>query len=169
MNVLFQSKRLLFRQFTGDDAGLIYELNSDPEVIRYVHEKPATPATAVQLIGNVILPQYMLGLGRWAVHLKYTAEFIGWCGLKYLAESDEVDLGFRFKKAFWGRGYATEAASTCIQYGFAHLNIRTIVARAHVDNAASLNVIEKCGMQFLGEEMVDGTPVKTYQLVNPSM
>jgi ribosomal-protein-alanine N-acetyltransferase len=168
MTILFQSKRLLFRKFTLADAGLLYELNSDPEVVRYVHEPPTTKENAEQIIKDIILPQYDLGLGRWAVFLKYTDEFIGWCGLKYIKEKDEIDLGYRFRKQYWGKGYATEAAQTCISYGFAHLDLNKIMAKAHVENLASLNVIEKCGMTFLKEDMEDGCPVKVYELSNQS-
>lgn len=166
MMILFQSKRLLFRQFTLDDAELIYDLNSDPEVVKYVHEPATTMENAPEVLRDIILPQYKSGLGRWAVFLKYTNEFIGWCGLKYLAESNEIDLGYRFKKKYWGNGYASEAASTCISYAFEHLEVQKIIARAHIDNLASLKVIEKCRMNFLREEVIDSCPVKTFELVN---
>jgi [ribosomal protein S5]-alanine N-acetyltransferase len=165
MNTLFQSERLLFRQFTPTDADLLYELNSDPEVVKYVHEPATTKENAGDIITNIILPQYENNMGRWAVHLKYTEEFIGWAGLKYIAEKDIIDLGYRFKKKSWGKGYATEAARTCISYGFAHLGLTRIIAQAHVENTASINVIEKCGMEFVKEDVVDGSPVKLYELV----
>jgi RimJ/RimL family protein N-acetyltransferase len=168
MKTLFQSERLLFREFTLDDAELLYELNSDPDVTKYVHEPPTTKENAPEILQNIILPQYKLKLGRWAVHIKYTEEFIGWAGLKYISDRDEIDLGYRFKKQYWGKGYATEAAKTCISYGFIHLNLERIVAQAHVENVASLKVIQKCGMKFLREDFVDGTPVKVYELLNQS-
>jgi [ribosomal protein S5]-alanine N-acetyltransferase len=168
MNALFQSERLLFRQFTFDDAELLYELNSDPEVVKYVHEPPTTKENAPEIIRNIILPQYELKLGRWAVHKKYSQEFIGWAGLKYISERDEIDLGYRFKKQYWDKGYATEAAGTCISYGFEHLGLERIIAKAHVENTASLNVIQKCGMKFLKEDIIDGSPVKVYELQNVS-
>lgn len=168
MRALFQSERLLFRQFTLKDAGLLVELNSDPEVLKYVHEPATTEENAPDILKNIILPQYELKLGRWAVHKKYTGEFIGWAGLKYISERDEIDLGYRFKKQYWEKGYATEAANTCISYGFVHLNLQRIIARAHVENIASLKVIEKCGMKFLKQDVIDGSPVKMYELVNQS-
>jgi [ribosomal protein S5]-alanine N-acetyltransferase len=165
MNTLFQSERLLFRQFTPADAELLYTLNNDPEVVKYVHEPATTKENAADIITNIILPQYEKRLGRWAVHLKFTEEFIGWAGLKYIAEKDIIDLGYRFKKKYWGKGYATEAARTCISYGFAHLGLTRIIAQAHVENTASINVIEKCLMEFVKEDIVDGSPVKVYELV----
>jgi RimJ/RimL family protein N-acetyltransferase len=55
-------------------------------------------------------------------------EFTGWCGLKYLSETNEVDLGYRFMKKFWGKGYATEAALACIEYGFSRLHLQKLLA-----------------------------------------
>jgi [ribosomal protein S5]-alanine N-acetyltransferase len=168
MKVLFQSERLLFREFTLNDAELLYELNSDAEVTKYVHEPPTTRESAREILKNIIMPQYERKLGRWAVHLKYTEEFIGWSGLKYLAEREEIDLGYRFKKQYWGNGYATEAAKTCISYAFEHLALHRVVAKAHIENLASLHVIEKCGMNFVKEDVIDGSPVKVYALENLS-
>jgi [ribosomal protein S5]-alanine N-acetyltransferase len=166
MKVLFQSERLLFREFTLNDAELLYELNSDPEVTKYVHEPPTTRENAPEILKNIILPQYERKLGRWAVHLKYSEEFIGWAGLKYIAERDEIDLGYRFKKQYWGNGYATEAASTCISYAFEHLGLQRVIAKVHIENLASLHVIENCGMTFVKEDVIDGSPVKLYELIN---
>ncbi|MEI9913064.1 MAG: GNAT family N-acetyltransferase [Bacteroidota bacterium] len=99
--------------------------------------------------------------------IKQDLEFIGWCGLKYRPEQNEVDLGYRFKQSSWGKGYATEAAFASIKYGFEKLNLSRIIGRAVPGNTGSLKVLEKCGMQFLREEVVDGHPAKTYELINP--
>jgi RimJ/RimL family protein N-acetyltransferase len=93
-------------------------------------------------------------------------EFIGWCGLKYRPELDEIDLGYRFMKSAWGKGYATEAAMASIKYGFEQLGMRKIVGRAMPGNLGSIKVLEKCGMKFIGEEIVDGHPALTYELTS---
>jgi ribosomal-protein-alanine N-acetyltransferase len=169
MNIIFETERLIFRDFTADDAQLILDLNNDPEVTRYVHELPVTDLEMALLnITERIIPQYTkYGYGRWAVFVKGSNEFIGWCGLKYRPERNEIDLGYRFKQAYWGKGYATEAASATLQYGFRSLRIPLITAMAHIENIASLKVIEKCGMLFQRFEEVDSCPVKTYHLHNP--
>ena len=121
------------------------------------------------MINEVIIPQYTLyNHGRWAVHLKDGLQFIGWCGLKYVAERNEVDLGYRFMKKFWGKGYATEAASASLKYGFDRLDIKQIIGRALPGNLASIKVLEKCGMQYLGDEYIDGLLHKTYLAINPA-
>ena len=107
--------------------------------------------------------------GRWAVHLKPTLEFLGWCGLKFRADLNEIDLGYRFKKESWGKGYATEAAYSSIRYGFEKIGLQRIVGRAEIDNIASLKVLEKCGMTYIGEEEIEGYPHKTYEIWRPSV
>jgi ribosomal-protein-alanine N-acetyltransferase len=168
MNVIIETDRLLLRLFTAEDAALLYELNLDPEVIRYTLDPIKDIDHARRILEQVILPQYVLyNYGRWAVHLKSGHEFIGWCGLKYVPERNEIDLGYRFIKPAWGRGYATEAAYACIKYGFEKLNLRLIIGRAMPDNLGSLKVLEKCGMRFIGEGVVDDHQAKTYEIINP--
>ncbi|HKB42977.1 MAG TPA: GNAT family N-acetyltransferase, partial [Chitinophagaceae bacterium] len=82
-------------------------------------------------------------------------------------ERNEIDLGYRFIKNAWGKGYATEAAYACIKYGFEKLNLQRIIGRAVQGNIASLNVLQKCGMVYIEEEVVDGHPAKTYEIINP--
>ena len=129
MNVVIETNRLLLRTFTIDDAQLIYDLNNDPDVIRYTYDPITDLEHASEVLEKTILPQYALyNHGRWAVHIKPdNLEFIGWCGLKYRPERNEIDLGYRFKKSAWGKGYATEAAYACLKYGFEKLNIGKII------------------------------------------
>ena len=105
MIIIIETHRLLLRQFTEDDASLLYELNLDPEVIKYTYDPIKDIEHARQVLEQVILPQYVLyNHGRWAVHLKQGLEFIGWCGLKFIPERKEIDLGYRFLKKEWGKG-----------------------------------------------------------------
>ena len=167
MHIILQTPRLLLRQFTLADAPLIQQLNSDPEVLKYLHEPLLeTEEQALQVLQNIILPQYKNNLGRWAIHLKSTNEFIGWCGLKLLPESDEIDLGYRLKQIAWGKGFAKEAAQHTLNHGFHQLHLEAITGRAHVDNIASLKILASIGMQFIKEETVDNCPVKTFMLSN---
>ena len=80
MQIILQTPRLTLRQFTEADAPLIYQLNSDPAVVQYVHEPTLqSEEMARDVIVNIILPQYKNKLGRWAIHTKHNNEFIGWC------------------------------------------------------------------------------------------
>lgn len=170
MNIVIETDRLLLRTFTESDASLIYDLNCDPHVTRYTHDPVKDVAHAKEILEKAILPQYALyNHGRWAVHLKPTREFLGWCGLKYRAELNEIDLGYRFKKEAWGKGFATEAAYASIKYGFEKIGLQRIVGRAEMGNIGSWKVLEKCGMTYIGNDEIDNYPVKTYEIYHPSV
>ncbi len=170
MDIVFETPRLLLRRFTAEDAPLILQLNSDPNIVKYVHERVLhTEEEARTIIVNIILPQYKKNLGRWAMYTKADNEFIGWCGLKHLPEKNEIDLGYRLNKKSWGKGYATEAATHTLEYGFNNLQIPLITGKAHAENIASLKILEKIGMEFLREEMEDECPLKVYTLANPNL
>jgi [ribosomal protein S5]-alanine N-acetyltransferase len=170
MNIVFETSRLLLRQFTSADASLVQQLNSNPNVLKYLDEPPLeTVEQALRILNTIILPQYKNNLGRWAIHVKTTDEFIGWCGLKYRPELDEIDLGYRLMQKHWGNGYAFEVAKHSLDYAFQQLHLKTIVGRAHIENTAPLKILEKLGMQFIREEIIDDCPVKTYHIYNPGL
>lgn len=169
MHIVFETPRLILRQFTEEDSPLILQLNSDPEIVKYVHEPVlTTEGQAKKIIVDIILPQYKNNLGRWAIYTKTNNEFIGWCGLKYRPELNEIDLGYRLKKDAWRKGFATEAAKHTLDHGFNKLHLKLITGRAHIENIASIKVLEKIGMQFGREEIVDDCQVRTYTASNPS-
>jgi ribosomal-protein-alanine N-acetyltransferase len=168
MHIVFQTPRLILRRFTEADAPLILALNSDPEIVKYVHEPTLkTEEHAKKILLDIILPQYKNNLGRWAIHIKDNMDFIGWCGLKYRPELDEIDLGYRLMQKAWGKGFATESAQYTLDHGFNTLDLKLITGRAHIENIASIKVLEKIGMAFISEGIVDDCPVRTYTKSNP--
>lgn len=168
MHIILQTPRLILRQFTQADAPLVLSLNSDPEVLKYLHEPILeTAEQAEKILQDIILPQYKNNLGRWAIHTKGDMEFIGWCGLKYRPELDEIDLGYRLMQKAWGKGFATEAAQQTLNHGLHNLQLKLITGRAHIENLASIKVLEKIGMNYIGEGIVDDCPVRTYTKANP--
>lgn len=169
MNIIIQTERLYLRQFTEADAPLVRMLNAAKGVLQYIPEPiPQTDEEARKVIVDIILPQYANNIGRWAVHLKSNDEFIGWCGLKWLKERDEIDLGYRFKPSTWNNGYATESAKAVLEYGLNKLKLPKIIAHAHIDNTGSQKVLEKIGMQYAGEGIEDGIKLKGYFAINPN-
>jgi len=130
------------------DAQSLYKLNLDPDVIKYTGDvsfKNIEDAKAF-LADYDHYDKY--GCGRWAVIRKSDSAFLGWCGLKFTPELKEYDIGFRFHKKFWNMGYATEAASACIEWGFRNIETYEIVGRALSANKASYHVLEKIGLKF---------------------
>lgn len=89
---------------------------------------------------------------------------MGWCGLKYNSNTEETDVGFRFFEHYWNKGFATESARACIDYGFKKLNLNTVIGRAMQDNTASVKVLEKLGMKYLRDFDFDGHKGVIYKI-----
>ena len=150
---------------TEADAVHLYLLNSSANVMKYLGGEPilSSPDQAIEVLQSRILPQYALySVGRWAVLLRDGATFIGYCGLKYLPETVEYDLGYRFLEEYWGSGYATESARAVLEYGRRHLAGKRIVGKAFLENTSSIRVLEKIGMRFEGYEPSGGGTVAVY-------
>ena len=143
--VVLSTQRLILREFEERDAKCLYHLNLPPQVQLFTGDAPfKSIAKARHFITNYT--HYAdHGFGRWACELKATGDAIGWCGLK-LNEENQIDLGFRFLPEEWGKGYATEAAKACLNYGKIELGFTEIIGRVAPENKASIRVLEKCGM-----------------------
>lgn len=148
MPIIIETERLILKQFCEDDAKYLFELNNDPDVTKYTGDVAYTSLDEVYefLKGYDQYEKY--GQGRLNVFNKQTGEYIGWCGLKFLEDSDQVDLGYRLLKRHWGKGYATEASIACLDYGFNTLNLQKIVGTAMKENIASINVFKKLGLKY---------------------
>jgi ribosomal-protein-alanine N-acetyltransferase len=107
------------------------------------------------------------GFGMWALLRKADGAFVGRCGLRYLEESPEVELGYTLAKPFWGQGFATEASRAVVCYAFEVLRLGRLVAIADPANAASVNVMKKVGMVFEGMGEFYGTTCVLYALTSP--
>jgi len=154
-----ETQRLFFRELITSDADAMFELDSNPEVHRYLGNSPVTSIEQVHAAIVNIREQYEKnGIGRWAAILKETGEFIGWAGLKLErnvnGREQFYDLGYRFIQKFWGKGYASEAAIAFVNYGFNVMKLEKINAYADADNAASRTVLEKAGLKFIEILMV---------------
>ena len=136
------------REFREEDAMGMYELNSDPDVIRYTGDGPFASVEAALDFIRKYDAYATTGYGRFTILLKGPMTYAGWCGLKYDKVSSETDLGFRLHKKFWGKGYATEASLKCIEFGFDELKLDKIIGRAMEENKASISVLKKAGMSF---------------------
>ena len=144
---LFESERLFYREFDIKDAESFYMLNKDEEVMKYTGDLPfKSVEDSLNLIKNYSAYRDT-GFGRWTVISKADNSIIGWCGLKRHAD-ESVDLGYRFHKGSWGKGYGYEAANRCIEYGFKKLELDEIIGRTANENKASVKILEKIGMKF---------------------
>jgi RimJ/RimL family protein N-acetyltransferase len=163
---VIETERLILRPFTLDDVEPSYQMNLDPEVSRYTHDGGVhTKEEILEMIRDHTMKDYEdHGYGRHAVEWKETGEFIGFSGLKYLPEYDEVDLGYRLRTDYWGRGIATESGKAALDWGFQTLDLKSIIAIALKENKASFRVMEKLGMHFDKEMEVDALTAIQYRI-----
>jgi len=167
MNYILETNRLILRELNSNDAKSFYDLNSNPNVIKYTGNVAfKNEEEATEFLVNY--PDYKLnGYGRWAVILKSTNTFIGWCGLKFDSIENETDIGFRFFEEEWGNGYATESAIACLQYGFEKLKLKRIIGRAMKANIGSIKVLEKIGLEYESDTHLDGKDAVIYKIEKP--
>ena len=146
------------RKLSVIDAPFFFELNNDPDVLKYTGNDPfVDEQAAIDFLNSYPQNNYeKYGYGRWSVMLKETDDWLGWCGLRFSPDENETDIGYRFFKKHWGKGYATESARACLEYGFEKLHLKRIVGRAMKDNIASLVVLQKIGMQYEKDFLMDG-------------
>jgi RimJ/RimL family protein N-acetyltransferase len=154
MHVFIQTERLLLRRFTEDDVDNLYELDGDPDVMRFINGGRPTPREEIE---NDVLPAFLRhyeryeGFGFWAAVEKSSGRFVGWFHLRPAAVSPpgEVELGYRLRRSAWGKGYASEGSRALIDKAFAELDVQRVFATTMVVNVASHRVMEKAGLRFV--------------------
>lgn len=134
------------------DVDRLVELDSDPQVMRYITYGEPTPRQRYEL---EILPRWfalyeaMPQLGYWAAELREGGEFVGWFHLRPdRFDAGEQELGYRIRRAAWGRGLATEGGRALLSHGFVVVGTGKISARTLAANAGSRRVMEKCGLAY---------------------
>lgn len=153
--IVLETNRLRLSEFHPGEAEYMYQLNLDPEVIRYTGDEPFTSVEEARTFLKSYDAYERHGFGRWSVWLRSENAYIGWCGLKRNEEAF-VDIGFRFFRDRWNQGFATEAARACLDYGFRQLQLKEIIGRADPDNKGSIRVLEKIGMTFWKTGVCEG-------------
>ena len=156
------SARLSFKKITEQDSELLYQLDQNPEVMRYLtNGEPSSRST----IEQVFLPRVQQysnkekGWGLWqAVTLDHN-EFIGWIIVRpfnffnehndFIRDDSTLELGWRFKQSAWGQGYATEAAKAVMNALAKNPKHHYFCATALTENLASINIMKKLGMSFI--------------------
>jgi [ribosomal protein S5]-alanine N-acetyltransferase len=162
--IVRETARLVLREFDEGDVEPFYLLGSDPDVTRFIGGPQLTDlAHALQVLRSHPLADYRKhGFGRWACVLKETGTVIGFAGLKHLDDLGEVDIGYRFLPAYWGRGLATEAGAAALDDGFTRLGLGRIIGLVDAPNTASVRVLEKLGLTYVGEVEYWGKSVLKY-------
>ena len=152
--VLLETERLRLRRLTVGDVAHLVDLDSDPEVMRFLTGGRPTPPAVIR---DELLPRLLAeydrypGLGRWAALDRGTGDFLGWFALRPPGDGDgtQAELGYRLRRSAWGRGLATEGSVALIRYAFAVLGVSRIWAETMAVNVASRRVMEKAGLRHL--------------------
>ncbi|WKX26149.1 GNAT family N-acetyltransferase [Tatumella ptyseos] len=144
-----ETERLLLRQWQTSDLIPFQEMNQDPEVMRFFMN-PLSAAQSDELAKKFRLIIQRKGWGFWAVELKSTAQFIGFCGLheqpNKFSFSPCVEIGWRFSSSCWSQGLATEAAERVLQFAFENLSLQQVVAFTSVHNHRSERLMQRLNM-----------------------
>ncbi|ESU28173.1 GCN5-related N-acetyltransferase [Flavobacterium limnosediminis JC2902] len=172
MNIKLETERLILREILLSDAEEMFKLDSNPNVNTYLGNNPVkTIDESLTLINNLQNQYKKNGIGRFAVVLKETNEFIGWSGIKFLTEPENnhvnvYEIGYRLQEEYWGKGYGSEAAQAWLDYGFSEMKIEKMYASVHKENTASKRILEKIGMQITSEFLWNGIPCYWLEMEN---
>jgi len=169
MSAFLDTDRITLRQFTDDDAPRLLALDGDPEVMRYCGPYGLPNEAAYrERIRNYFQPYYAKDsrFGFWAAVERASGQFIGWFHLRPARDyrfareagyrDGDYDIGYRLVQAAWGKGYATEVSRALVRRGFAEPEVRAIVAVVLIGNLASCRVLEKLGLDRVGEFPLPG-------------
>ncbi len=154
MQVYLETERLALRHFTGADVDRLVALDSDRAVMKFLTGGRPTPRDTIV---DEVLPRLIAsyddidGYGVWAADERASGQFVGWFALQPREGrgADEPELGYRLRRASWGRGYATEGSRALIRKAFTELGALSVLAETMAVNLASRRVMERLGMTHL--------------------
>jgi len=163
---VLESPRLRLRRLRSSDEQDLIALDSDPDVMRYVGS-PAGPRSADEIAKRLQLwiAEDRGPLGFWVVEGRLDGGFRGLCALIPMPSGGDVELAYRLGRASWGRGLATEAARTLVEYAFEVVGLQQVVAVTYPDNRASQRVLEKVGFTPRGFVDYKGVQVAHYVIM----
>ncbi|WP_397451778.1 GNAT family N-acetyltransferase [Pseudomonas sp. NA-150] len=168
--LLLQTERLLIRELTAQDVSALAAILGDAQVMRHSVGGVLSAKATREFIAGCVFSYQANDFGPWAVIEKSSSTFIGFCGLnaELVEGAEEVEIGYRFARPFWGRGFATEAARATRDYAFGVIGIDSLIAIVEPENIASVNVIEKLGFNTFIHSQYHRRGVKIYRMTRPA-
>jgi RimJ/RimL family protein N-acetyltransferase len=148
---MLETERLLLRALSADDADSLHRISNEPNVRLYLwDDEPISEATVKSLIAQGARMFSKERIGVFGIRMRGREDLLGFCGFVRLEGMEESELWYELTQKVWGRGLATEAAWACVRYAFEDVGMERVIAGADAPNTASLRVIEKLGMSYLG-------------------
>jgi len=151
--IIFQTPRLLVRQYTTDDADNFFSLNGDEEVMRHIRKTMNKGDSDKFLQQNIEFYIANPELGRWAVEEKENKKFVGSFALiplPFEEEKHKMQIGYSLLPAEWGKGYATELTLIGRDYFFNNHSFDELHGITTIANVPSQKVLLKCGFKGNG-------------------
>ena len=140
----FETARVSLRPIATDDVDLLFELHADREVMRFINGGEPESRGDVEAAVQASIDS------RWVAFDRGNREFIGWFGLRPSDDEGlERELGYRLRRAAWGRGYATEVAKELINVAFDDLGARRLWAQTMAANTRSRRVLARVGLRYV--------------------
>ncbi len=165
VGIILQTARLTLREFEPEDAAALSQILGDPETMRF-YPAPLDRAGVENWIQRNRQRYEDDGVGLWAMVLRDTTEVIGDCGIvRQEIEGDSLyEIGYHLRRDLLGQGLATEAATACREWGFAHLPIDRLISLIRPENLPSRRVAERNGMTIWKEISWRGVPHCVYSV-----
>ena len=157
-----ETARLLLREWQEGDFDAYARLCADPEVMRYLGGKTFSVLEAWRHMAYLVGHWTLRGFGHWAVEEKATGQFVGRLGFQEPQGWPGFEIGWTLAKDRWGRGYATEGATTALDYAFSTMGRARVISLIHPENHASIAVATRLGETREGATTVLGRPVEIY-------
>lgn len=149
MQNVLETERLRLQPFSDADLETLHALWIDPQVRKFLWDDVIIAKdTAQEIIAASLASFKQHGFGFWSVLRKDKKQLLGFCGLRFIDETAEIEILYGLWPQFWGKGLATEAAAAIMRHGFETCKLERLVAGADPPNVASFRVMERLGMKY---------------------
>ncbi len=160
-----ETEHLILRAWRADDAEVWYNMLQEPDLLKYFPDTQPPPRhMADRYIEHHLDHWRTFGYGHWVVTTRGDGRVVGWTGLEYVSELEQTELAYLLSRSVWGRGYATEAGRAALRFAFDVPGVDAVIGLVHPDNAASIRVLEKCGMSLVDRVTLWGLEMCRYRV-----
>ncbi len=158
---------MLIRPLTLDDTSALAEILGDPLVMKHSVRGVCDRAATQRFIAWCLACYRSHGVGPWALIHKESLDLIGFCGVgpESVDGREEINLGYRLARRYWGAGLATESADAALAYAFGVRAFPSVVVIIDPDHTASLRVAEKAGFRRYEDVQFHGSEVRLYRMM----
>ena len=146
--IIFETSRLLVRRYTEADTDHFYQLNSDPEVMKYIRQPKTFEESRQFLMETIAFYEKNPLFGRFAVIEKSSQDFAGSFAIIPLDNSTHWQVGYALMKPHWGKGYATELVKAGLEYAFNQAGLNYLAGVTEILNGDSQKDLLKTGFKY---------------------